>query len=383
MSDTPNIYRAKSKQKRKKPIKKVIISIIIIFVILIISFGGFIGYNLLNDVYGFKNYNVTAEIDIPSGANTITISNLLLDAKVIKYPKLFRYFSEKQDANGTYKPGKHTLTTPKGYKEIIAALQKQGEDSFSMTFPEGYTQKDIINRFVKFNFGTYDEILKEMNEIDTSKYDFLQNLPNESKRTFKLEGYIFPDTYTDIAPKDTVTDVINRALSNMESKLEKGKIKDLAKECNLTLDEAITLSTIIQREVSNSKTPDSSGTTNMQKVSAVFHNRLNKKMKLQSDVTVAYALDGKKAINIADTKTESPYNTYFVDALPIGPICNPGIDALVAAVTPDKNYMDEGYLYFYSRPTGEVYFTKTYEEHKEVIKKYSHEWKDINEKNSK
>ena len=130
----------------------------------------------------------------------------------------------------------------------------------------------------------------------------------------------------------------------------------------LSLSDAIKLASIIQSEVPS--------LDEMQRVSAVFHNRLNIDMKLQSCVTVMYALgEHKSSVSIADTKTESPYNTYYVKGLPKGPICNPGEDALSACVSPDQNTIDQQYLYFYTPSSKEVIYSKTYADHKKAIAK--------------
>ena len=136
----------------------------------------------------------------------------------------------------------------------------------------------------------------------------------------------------------------------------------------MSLDDAVTLASVIQKE----------GTSeSFSKISAVFHNRLAAGMPLQSDVTAQYA-SGKSALTMTqeDVSIDSPYNTYRVTGLPVGPICSPGEAALVAAVSPDADYVAEGYLYFLltDPATGVIAYSKTYAEHAALAEQYAPLW---------
>ena len=112
-------------------------------------------------------------------------------------------------------------------------------------------------------------------------------------------------------------------------------------------------------------------------MSAVFHNRLNSGMKLQSDPTIHYVTGQRRmALRSSDLQVDSPYNTYIVSGLPLGPICNPSPEAIYAALYPDESYVAEKYLYFCSKDpnTGELYFSKTLEEHNQAVSIYSPLW---------
>lgn len=138
----------------------------------------------------------------------------------------------------------------------------------------------------------------------------------------------------------------------------------------MTMDEVFTLASMIEKEA---KTAD------FAKVSAVFHNRLKKGMTLGSDVTVKYVSGSEKMVlSGSDLSVESPYNTYTRKGLPVGPICNPSMDAVVAALYPDEQYLAQKYLYFCSKDpnSGELYFSKTQEEHDAAVAMYRPLWEE-------
>lgn len=141
----------------------------------------------------------------------------------------------------------------------------------------------------------------------------------------------------------------------------------------MTMDDVLTLASMIEREA---KTAD------FAKVSAVFHNRLAQDMTLGSDVTIKYYLNSEKmALTDSDLSVESAYNTYRNKGLPVGPICNPSTDAIVAALYPDEQYRQQGYLYFCSKDpnSGELYFSKTLEEHEAAVAQYRPLWIEYDE----
>lgn len=138
----------------------------------------------------------------------------------------------------------------------------------------------------------------------------------------------------------------------------------------MTMDEVFTLASMIEKEA---KTAD------FARVSAVFHNRLKLGMTLGSDVTVKYVSGSEKMVlSSSDLSVESPYNTYTRKGLPVGPICNPSMDAVVAALYPDEQYVAQKYLYFCSKDpnSGELYFSKTQEEHDAAVAMYRPLWEE-------
>ncbi len=182
-----------------------------------------------------------------------------------------------------------------------------------------------------------------------------------------LEGYLSPNTY-EIYTDATAEDIIRRLLSQTE-RVFPADDQDRASEMGYTMDQIITLASMIEKEAKSA---------DMAKVSAVFHNRLKAGMKLQSDVTIHYITGVRKmSLTNSDLSNGSPYNTYQVAGLPVGPVCNPSAEAISAALYPDATYVAENYLYFCAKDpeSGELHFSRTLQEHEQAVSIYAPLWK--------
>ena len=149
--------------------------------------------------------------------------------------------------------------------------------------------------------------------------------------------------------------------------------QERAEKLGMSMDQVLTLASLIEKEAKAS---------DFKRVSAVFHNRLKAGMKLESDVTVHYVTGVRKmALTGADTSVSSPYNTYAVSGLPVGPICNPSTAAIQAALYPDEQMIAEKYLFFCAKEpeSGELYFSKTVDQHNRAVEAYSNLWKKYDE----
>jgi len=192
------------------------------------------------------------------------------------------------------------------------------------------------------------------------EFEFLNNVPNTLH--LKLEGYLFPDTYNfDLASGEE--GILKIMLSNFNRKF-KPEYYTRAKKLGMTVHQVITLASIIEREAKLAEERSI--------ISGVFHNRLKKKMKLESCATIQYILFMEKGIiketlTEEDLKIDNIYNTYKYSGLPPGPICNPGEDSIKAALYPDD---ENEYLYFVAKGDGSHVFSKTLKEHNEAKKKY-------------
>jgi UPF0755 protein len=241
-------------------------------------------------------------------------------------------------------------------------------------------------RFVVIEGKTIEEIAKQIRDndaIDTDadaflamcrdasafeKYSFIAELPNADERRYVLEGYLFPDTY-EIYADSTPAEILDKMLTHYYE-VYKGEWVSHAQELGLSRDEVMTLASIIEREAS---VPE-----DLPRVSAVFHNRLREGMKLESCATLNYVtgLD-RYTFSRDEMAITSAYNTYLNPGLPIGPISNPGAAAIYAALYPDEQYLEEGYLFFCNMNPNETHaliFAKTYEEHQANVEKYKQYW---------
>lgn len=230
--------------------------------------------------------------------------------------------------------------------------------SVRITFPEGYTVLQVATLLEKKGVCTANDFLALADTLPAD-YDLTAELKNTDNRIFLLEGYIFPDTY-DFYVGEGAQNALWRFLKNTSSKITQ---EDRARAAQLgyTIDEVLTLASIIQSEAGES--------SQMKSVSSVFHNRLKSSyQKLESDVTILYIKEKLSSIITDDAQKEtyySFYSTYAVSGLPIGAICNPGRAAITAALYPNET---EYYFFVTDKTTGEYYYSKTFTEHKQNCK---------------
>ncbi|MDF2523636.1 MAG: hypothetical protein K0R31_1277 [Clostridiales bacterium] len=309
-------------------------------------------------------------IDIPIGAGTTDIANILKEKGIIKNPLLFKVISSLNGFDGTYKSGMHIVNDKLDYTKLMTILSGNPE-SIRVTIPEGNNISQIADALLKKKL--INDKAKFISTINNSNfnYKFLQGLP---KRDIKLEGYLFPDTY-DFGLKVSEEEIIKAMVGNFDNKFLP-KYFDQAKKLNMTIDQVITLASIIEKEARRDE--------ERAIISGVFHNRLNSKdktlRKLQSCATIQYMflyrMSGvsedvkqrilKGIIRNEDTKKDDPYNTYLYEGLPKGPISSPGAKSILAALYPEKN----DFYYFVATGDGSSDFSKTLAEHEAKKKKY-------------
>lgn len=238
------------------------------------------------------------------------------------------------------------------------ALEQSAPKELTLLIKEGQTQQDIANSLEQMGVMTADQFMNACNNT-TFDYSFLISMPKDTQRKSKLEGYLYPDTYF-IYDNSTPEMVINKLLTRFDELFTSETIKK-ASDMGLSIDEVVTIASIIEREVKYAPEKPI--------VASVVFNRLKQGMKLQMDATTLYAKgEHNDRTLIEDTKIQSPYNTYYVDGLPIGPICNPSIDTINAVLNPAKT----DYLYYVlkNEQTGEHFFTSDYNEFLKAKEEY-------------
>lgn len=326
------------------------------FVFLIVIL--FVGYYFHRQVYFSHGTGNTAQaFEIKEGEGVKDISKKLEDSQLIKNDLYFNYYIWKSGSREKIQAGKYELRGSMTIPEIVQVLSI-GEvvpNEIKVTFPEGTSAK-IMEEIIKDKGFEKNGFLEKVDcgcGVKTD-YEFLKDKPGKAS----LEGYLFPDTY--IFFRDaSATDIINRMLLNFDEKLA-SKMRDDIKKQNRTIFEVVTMASILEKEV---KTPE-----DMKIASGIFWDRIKIGQPLQSCATVAYVLGKeKKQYSYEDTRTPSPYNTYINKGLPPGPINNPGMNAIIAAVYPKST----DYNYFLSDPeTGKTVFSKTIDEHEQNKAKY-------------
>lgn len=333
------LLRQKRLQRKKKKRKN-----LALFVLLAVVAAGVLSGTLyLKDTNGVS-INAPVAFQITSGSGVVSLGNALKEQGIIKHPLAFRLIA-KLNGYTSIMPGNIKVDPGMSYKEILErAAGKTGVQKF--TVPEGFEIRQIADKLESEGLVSKSAFYAA---LDPSLYDY-SFLEGITRTENVLEGYLFPSTYN-ISEGTDAQMIVDMMLAKFDE-VWTDEYEARAKELNMTTDQIVTLASIIERETDSD--------TERAKVAGVFYNRLNKDMKLQSCATVQYVLKERKAnLSIADTKTDSPYNTYLYSGLPIGPIASPGEECLKAALYPE----DTTALYFVAGTDGRHIFSDTYEEH--------------------
>jgi UPF0755 protein len=384
----------KKKKKRKKDsdgdedyggstlIPSLVKAVIYIMAILVVS--GVISYTAItvgNDVFAFVKEGDPVQITVADGTDVATLGKLLHEHGVIKYPKIFDlYIGIRYGDRLEFEPGDYTVDPSMGYDALVYELVKSNKEELVtviVSIPEGYTVKQIISTLVnKYGLSTEAELTNAIQNADFD-YWFIDELNKSgvsNDRKYRLEGYLYPDTYYYYSNASAET-IINKMLKNFDTKMKntfknstapgdtyQDKILNLCKEREMSFDQIVTLASMIQMEAKfDYEYP---------KVSAVFNNRLRNPSAtnglLESCATVLYVLDIRvPVLSYEQTQTPDPYNTYLHRGLPPGAISNPTYLAINYAFYPD---MECGFYFFVAAPDGTSLFAKTQKQHEENIK---------------
>ncbi len=277
------------------------------------------------------------QLDVTPGTSAIFVARQLVDRGQFfsVYPMIF--WTKVMRADQKIKVGRYRFNKGRSSFWVVSDLIRGHTEKIHLTIPEGFASWQIADRLERRMVCSAQAFLKLVNARN-------------------LEGFLFPATYdfdVGIDPREvvkTLTDRFNQVWSQ--------EMTARTDSIGWSKNQAVTMASILEREARDR--------TELSMISAVYHNRLKKRMRLEADPTVQYALGfWKKRILYADiNKTESPYNTYLHSGLPPGPICNPGLEALKAALWPAESEA----LYFVARPDGRHDFSKTYKEHSQKVK---------------
>ena len=353
--------RPRKKRKQHRIISALIMIIVIIGVSILLS-SALIVYG--RDLLGINSDSSTKIVTIPQGASMKEIAETLQQADIISKPDFFVFIAGMSDKDKDIKPGDHELRPDMAYETILSELVSKPLDSslsVSVTFPEGIRLVDAADLLEENNVCDADEFLDHFNHDSKFGYAYEDHLPSfQDEKFYQMEGYLFPDTYTFYQEMD-VELVCQKILENFNDKITKD-MYDRMDALNVTLDQTITLASMIQAEAGN--------TEQMATISSVFWNRLNNATEyplLQSDPTTKYVEEVIKPHSESyNEDLYTSYDTYQCTGLPAGPICNPGIEAIQAALYPDNT----NYYFFYSNiDTKETYFAETIQEHEANQKK--------------
>lgn len=361
-----------STEENKKP-KKFFKKMWLIFVLITSAYIAACFYPAIQDMFAIKRTDkIPASIAIAKGSSRSQIASVLNTADVVKNKTGFEIYLTLFKHSTKFTKGDYTIPKNLDYAGIVNFLTTQSNrtDVVSVTIPEGLNVEECGQLLESNDICKKDEFCKacKSNDFD-SKYDFISKITNANQRYYKLEGYLYPDTYKFYLECEP-SDVINKMLKNYKDKIidlnngipelnGKESIESVAKEKGYTIEDVLTLASIVQAEAAD--------TNDMKIIAGIFENRLNSAAsdgykQLGSDATKYYPYRTKEA---APENYESNYSTYKIKGLPPGPICNPSMDAIYAVLYPKKT----NYMYFAHDKNGKAYYAANEQAHQANLKK--------------
>ena len=384
MSEKPEKrYTKKQKRMRKlwlgiRPTVVMLVSLVIVFLLARTT----VNYVLAKYVEPVdKNDATPIEVTIPASSSASSIARILYGAcgydkdGLISSTAAFKVYVDFVGKANSLKAGTYVLSKNMSIKQIVEELCEgnPAKATVKFTIPEGYTIQNIAKTLQEKGLIQNEDQLYVAARTGESFANFAfvaeaGATPNATSRSYVLEGYLFPDTYEVYADASVETILIK--MLNRFNEVYSDEYVARAEQLGMTMDQVVTLASLIEREAA--------APGDFSKVSAVFHNRLKQDMPLQSCASLSYALGVTKYVfNATEQATESLYNTYKFNGLPVGPVCNPGKAAIEAALYPNEQFVNDGYLFFCNqnpKETSELIFAKTYEEHQQNVEKYQQYW---------
>jgi UPF0755 protein len=310
---------------------------------------GFGMYYAITPGGGGKEVRFEVAKGAPAGAVAMNLEN----AGLIRSARLFRVALHLTRSERDLKPGTYLLDPKSNMMEILNQLKKGNFRLRLVTVPEGLTLKEVSALLEKAGVAKSTDVMRASED---------RSFTVNGKKLDRIEGFLLPDTY-DVPEEYTAADILGAMIKAFDSSVAPlyEKKKDNLPG-RLSLKQVVVLASLVEREA---QVP-----AERPVIAAVYYNRLKKKMKMECDATIQYALGKQKAVlKLSDLKIESPYNTYLHAGLPPGPIANPGIDCIRAALNPAH----VEYLYYVRNDVkndGSHVFSKTFAEHNAAISKY-------------
>ncbi|MFO7749833.1 MAG: endolytic transglycosylase MltG [Desulfobacteraceae bacterium] len=290
-----------------------------------------------------------AAFSVRSGQALKTISNNLETKKIITSSLLFQIYARYRGQAGSIKAGEYVMSPAMSPEEILGVLVKGTVKLYRLTVPEGLTIEETAVLVEKAGLGT-----QEMFTAGARDREFAEKLGISAP---SLEGYLFPETY--FFPKNSSVRTIITTMVERFNIVFSDQWHQRAKEMGMSRHDIVILASIVEKETGDaSERPI---------IASVFHNRLKKGMRLESDPTVIYGMpDFNGNITRRDLRTKTPYNTYKIAGLPLGPIANPGKMSLKAVLFPANT----DFLFFVSKKDTTHKFSRTLREHNRAVRKY-------------
>ena len=360
------------KERHTAPKKKGgAVKILLAVVLLLVLAAGAAALFARSEIHGSGKPGTEVTVSIKQGSGVAAIAQELKDAGVIRSTYLFRWYVGHKGAAAKLQYGDFDLTTGSAYDDIIAALSTYAKaETVRLTFPEGTTAIAIARKMEEAGLCSAEDFLKEANEGDFSAYTFWQYVPEDKDapdRFMKCEGYLFPETY-EFLKDDTVHNYVATFYAQFDAQFTAEMYAALKKQ-GMTLPELVTLASFVQEEAGNSQ--DSN-------VAQVFRNRLaegspyprlqsNTSSHVQSDADNNYLWNWVAPYyggwDDIPENILAAYDTYSCTGLPAGPISNPGLAAIKAALEPQPDEEAKNAYFFVTDLKGNYYYAHTLAEH--------------------
>ncbi len=347
--------RSSNTRRRKKRSGLSGAAIYAIFVIGVSALLACIGWVAANDVLALNKPEKTATITITNDDSFGDVAEKLKDEGLIEYKFLFNLFATFTRSKDDVVAGTFTLNTDMDYRALLSGMSANSATraTVTVTIPEGYTVDQIFTLLEEKGVASVED-LQDMAANHDYAFSFLQDL--ELGDYHRLEGYLYPDTYEFTTPQNPLY-VINKMLVRFDEQFTDAMRQEVA-DSGRTIHEIITIASMIEKETDGNDRAD---------IASVIYNRLNNpsggtKGYLQIDATLAY-INGGKVPTEADKSIDSPYNTYLYKGLPAGPISNPGLESIKAAMNPNST----SYYYYALGDDGVHHFFKTLREQQNFI----------------
>lgn len=343
------------RRNKRSPLSNSMLYIVMVCAVSIVLAA--VGWSLANDMLALNKDKVTATIVVDDENDFGSVVDQLKDNDIIKYKGLFRLFSALSGGSDKIAQGSYLVDTDMDYRAILNSLGSGSSSrvEVSVTIQEGLTVRQIFELLEKEGVSTVEK-LNDMAANHDYAFSFLEDIPLGDPN--RLEGYLFPDTYNFYMGEDPKY-VINKMLVNFDSKVDDSMRQKIADK-GYTIQELLTVASMIEKETDG---------TDQTTIASVIYNRLNNPGAgtagyLQVDATIQYVLPEGEIVSEEDYQTvNSPYNTYLNKGLPPGPIANPGLESIMAALNPEST----NYYYYALGDDGVHHFFTSYSEHQAFL----------------